>query len=113
MALKKPITGTTKYYYAVVTQIQYLKPRLDLMTNQHLLTLELQVHDTKAPDWLEVENTLHYRPSVGMTPVTGNPNLFTVALDPFDLAAANTNLVAQAYVWLKANIALFSDFIDA
>jgi len=111
MALKKPITGGTQYLYAFVKNIYYTKPDLSLGGNSHNVTVQIQVRDTADPALQQVEiEAQQFVVPITLKPDPANPLKQMVDVDPLDINALNTNMIAQAYVWLKANIALFADF---
>jgi len=112
MALKRNIPGTTKYYYGLIRHLQYSKPTGDAASSTHLVVVELQVRDTTDSTFMKVENTLEYRLEVTLNVDPNDPLKYLVATDPLDLSGTGSNIVAQAYTWLKSNIALFSDFVD-
>ncbi len=101
MALKKDIAGGTLYYYGVVRRVMRNKPGAQEGVG-HYVDFDLWLKDAATtnpqPDRLEQTMTYHL-PSAEMD---------TTAQDP---AWANT--YALAYAWIKSNIPLFADFVDA
>lgn len=108
MALQKNIAGTTQVIYALIQNLQYMKPS-GTPGRAHMVYVEMQIKDTADPTMCVTENRLEYQIPIDVI-VNPDPLIAPVINDPLDIHGSNTNMVAQAYTWLKANVVLFADF---
>lgn len=96
MALKKNFTEGTKYYYAVIRSINWVK------TMHVEITLELSKRDSSDEEYSELETMQHFA-----FEYSGGHDLYGS-----DLESNQNNFVKQAYLYVKEHIELFKDFED-
>lgn len=60
MALRKNFQEGSKFYYAVIGYVGYVKNTQGFISVDHLLKVDLIIKDDKDPEFLQVENSLEY-----------------------------------------------------